>query len=156
MKRLLAVCVCLCLLFSIFLLPAHAEDGFELPNGGSGGNNSHQRVYGKTSGGADGHVNLVCYIDKTNSTFFLTPDKVTATMESDVSSGFYAHITVVAWYVTTSGTEKSSNNGGVNEIYGSFSVTATAGNANGNKGTAGYAMETDTRGSWLAATSISW
>lgn len=81
-------------------------------------------------------------------------DSVTAITKCDVQSGLTAFTNVVVWYTTTStGEEYNENDAQATSISSSgFSVTVKAGNRYATKGTAGYSVEFNTRGSWYCGT----
>ena len=133
-------------------MSAFSASAVTLPDGGQLSNCETSKAEGRSSGGSYGYAYLTCTISGTNGGLF-DKDTVTAVTKSDVRSGLTAYTYVVAWYSNTSGGQTSSNEGTTTSISDSgFKVTATAGNRNAYKGTAGHSVEFTTRGSWICGT----
>lgn len=149
MKKILAILVCLLMVVSMSTFSALAVS---LPDGGQYENTGSSVAEGRSSGGDDGYAYLTCTISGKNGGLF-AKDTVTAVINSDVRSGLYAYTYVVAWYSDSSGGQTASNEGSSNTIPDAgFEVTATAGNRNAYKGTAGHIVRFDTRGDWNCGT----
>lgn len=149
MKKLIAVFISLLMILSMSALSASAVT---LPNGGDINNCGYSTAEGRSSGGSDGYAYLTCTISGENAGW-LGKDTVTAVTKSDVRSGLSAYLYVVAWYSDSDGGQTADNEGTSNTISDSgFKVTATAGNRNAYKGTAGHIVQFNTRGSWVCGT----
>lgn len=155
MKKILSFFICLSLLCALpgMITTANAAK-MQLPDGGSFSNSGCEFVYGRTSGGVDGYMNIQCEIKIDHGGLF-SNDSVIAKIESDVRSGLSVTINTVAWYTTADTSDTVSNNQTSTTIPDTgFSVTATAPNDYVYKGTAGYVLSSTTRGDWMAGTTI--
>lgn len=159
-KRRLLTIIISALLISVQCFPVNAA-GLELPDGGSSRNSGVAHVYGRSSGGEDGYINVDCKIDiihgatGINDLFNSSTDEAVATLTTDVIGNMSVYISCTVYYTTTSGSED------VNELdytdymtSNVFSVVAVANNDYAHKGTAGYSIGTENRGRWVCGTTI--
>lgn len=151
MRKIIALALCMIMVCSALSVSAAT---IELDDGGQLRNTGVSNVYGRTSGGLGGHIDVYCLI---TGTAFEGTDMITATtmvtrgatQTNEVVDGY---ITLLGWY--TDSAYESVANGCDNVPATGFSVSLLREEGDLEKGTAGYNLTTDSCGDWVCGTTV--